>query len=304
VTKKSEEEFIKNLKPRERVKTKFIISDKLIKTARTGSKYIDFTLSDNTGNITGRMFSNNRTAEIYDSIGTGRVCEVIGTVDEYPPGSGSLNIKVDRIRECLEEEYHLDDFLRVSTKDRGFLMAQIDSTISEIQNDHLKDLLHAFFNDENFREEFYNSPSAKIHHHNYIGGLLEHTVGVLEICKKTCEIFPELNIDLLYTGAILHDIGKIKAYDYDKLSIKISEEGYLLDHLYISCNMIQERINKIGMPQKLSNKVLHLVLSHHGDVSVGWGSPVNPKIPEAVALHHADNLDAKVKGMLQKYSPK
>lgn len=301
--KKSDEEFIKNLKPRKRIKTPFTISDKVIKTARTGSKYIDFTLSDKTGIMTGRMFSNDRTEEIYDSITTGKVCEIIGTVDEFPPGSGSLNIKVDMIRECLDDEYFLDDFLRVSTKDREVLIDQIDSIIEKINNMYLKDLLQAFFSDEDFRKEFYDSPSAKIYHHNYIGGLLEHTVGVLEICKKTCQVFPELDKDLLYTGAILHDIGKLKAYDYDKLSIRISEEGYLLDHLFISCNMIEKKLSKIEMPRELSNKVLHMVLSHHGDISNAWGSPVNPKIPEAVALHHADNLDAKVKGMLQTYSP-
>jgi len=298
--KKSEEDFIGNLKPDKRVNSLFAVSDKVIKTARTGSKYINFTLSDKTGTITGRMFSNEKTEEVYDSIDVGSVCQIIGRVDEFPRGSGSLNIRVIRIQECLEDEYDLNDFMRVSKKDRDELISEIKDTIEMIKTDDLKDLLNAFFSDEEFVREFYRSPSAKIYHHNYIGGLLEHTVEVLQICKKTCKIFPELDKDLLYTGAILHDVGKLRAYNYDKLSIEISEEGYLLDHLYISCEMIKEKINEIEMPQKLINKLLHLVLSHHGDVTTGWGSPVNPKIPEAVALHHADNLDAKVQGMLQK----
>ncbi len=113
---------------------------------------------------------------------------------------------------------------------------------------NLKNLLMAFFNDEEFSQEFYNAPSAKFYHHNYMGGLLEHSVGVLKLCKTASEIFPELDKDLLYTGAILHDVGKLKAYDYDLVKIEFSEEGKLLDHIYISCDMVKEKINEIEMP--------------------------------------------------------
>jgi 3'-5' exoribonuclease len=171
-----------------------------------------------------------------------------------------------------------------------------------MENPYLKDLLQAFFCDPGFTQEFSTAPSAKIYHHNYQGGLLEHTVEVLEICKTACQIFPQLDKDLLYTGAILHDVGKLKAYDYDLLSIDISNEGKMLDHLFISADMVKEKINSMDMdmPDNLQMQLLHLILSHHGEVRNGWGSPVDPKIPEAVALHHADNLDAKVKGLLQK----
>ncbi|MBM4242159.1 MAG: phosphohydrolase, partial [Euryarchaeota archaeon] len=188
--KKSNEDFIGNLKPDKRVNSLFAVSDKVIKTARTGSKYINFTLSDKTGTITGRMFSNEKTEKVYDSIDVGSVCQIIGRVDEFPRGSGSLNIRVIRIQECLEDEYDLNDFMRVSKKDRDELISEIKDTIEMIKTDDLKDLLNAFFSDEEFVREFYRSPSAKIYHHNYIGGLLEHTVEVLQICKKTCKIFP------------------------------------------------------------------------------------------------------------------
>jgi 3'-5' exoribonuclease len=180
------------------------------------------------------------------------------------------------------------------------MITEIEDTITEIQNEELKKLLIAFFNDEKFTEEFYNAPSAKIHHHNYFGGLLEHTAEVLKICKVSCEIFPELNKDLLYTGAILHDVGKIKTYDYDLVRIDFSKDGKLLDHLYLSCDLVNDKIKEIGMSDDLASEVLHLILSHHGEVKNGWGSPVNPQTAEAVALHNADNLDAKVKGKLQK----
>jgi len=259
---------------------------------------MNLTLSDKTGTITGMMFSNGKVNERSRSIQKGDICRVIGYVKEYEE---RLNIRINRIVKCSKEEYELEDFIRVSEKDRNDLVFEIDYAIENIKDDSLKNLLKSFFKDENFTNKFYKSPCAKRMHHDYIGGLLEHTVSVLRICKIMHDLYTELDADLLYTGAILHDIGKLKAYNYAQLVIEISEEGYLLDHMFIGCNMIEEKLKKIEMPSELSNKLLHLVLSHHGEVKNGWGSSVDPKIPEAVALHHADNMDAKVKGILQTF---
>ena len=296
---KSENDFVKELKYSRSIKSLFAVSDKVIKRGKSGFRYIDVILSDKTGTIVGRFLSGDKTDEIYASIRTGVVCRIIGTVDEFPKDSGSFSIKLDKIEVCSEGEYDIDDFKRVSEKDRDALIAKIESAIDQIQNEDLKSILQAFFSDARFKGEFYEAPSAKKMHHNYTGGLLEHTVEVLKICETACEIFSELNRDLLYTGAILHDVGKLRAYDYGPLSIEISKEGDLLEHLVISYEMIREKMRTLDIPEELSTKLLHVVLSHHGEVKNGWGSPVNPKIPEAIALHHADNLDAKVKGRLQ-----
>jgi 3'-5' exoribonuclease len=299
---KKEEDFIENLKTVRRINTSFVIANKTIKTARNGKDYIEFSLTDKTGEITARMFPNRDTNEIYENIDKKSIYSITGTVDEFPRNSRNFSVKIDGFKKLAEDEYDLDDFIRTSPKNQNELVNEINITIKEMDNPHLKNLLKSFICDEKFTEEFYNAPSAKIHHHNYIGGLLEHTVGVLVICKKTCEVFTQLDQDLLYTGAILHDIGKLRAYDYDLVSIDISNEGKLLDHLFISCDMVKEKIRDSGneMPEDIQTNLLHILLSHHGDVQNGWGSPVSPKTPEAVALHHADNLDAKVKGMLQK----
>jgi 3'-5' exoribonuclease len=295
--RKSEKDFVKELKSSRSIESLFVVSDKVIKTGKSGFRYIDVTLSDKTGTIVGRFLSGDKTDEIYASIKTGVVSRIIGTVEEF---RGSFSIKLDKIEVCPEGEYDIDDFKRVSEKDRDELIAKIESTIDQIQNEDLKSILHVFFSDAQFKREFYEAPSAKKMHHNYAGGLLEHTVEVLNICETTCEIFPELDRDLLYTGAILHDVGKLRTYDYGPLSIEISEEGDLLEHLVISYDMIREKMRMLNIPKELSTKLLHVVLSHHGEVKNGWGSPVNPKLPEAIALHHADNLDAKVKGRLQR----
>ena len=298
--KKSEEDFIENLNSRRQIRSQFVIADKIFKKAKTGRNYIDVTLTDKTGQIVGRMFPQEDVKGKYEAICVGNICRIIGKVNEYPSNSGNYNIIIEIIKPLSEDEYEIEDFVITSDKDKNNLIAEIDDTINEMKNVNLKNLLEAFFSDKEFTEEFYNSPSAKFYHHNYMGGLLEHTVEVLKICKTACEIFPELDMDLLYTGAILHDVGKLKTYDYDLVKIEFSDEGKLLDHLYLSCDMVKEKINEIEMPEDLSTQLLHLILSHHGEVSNGWGSPVDPKTPEAVALHHADNLDAKVKGILQK----
>ncbi|MBI5680089.1 MAG: HD domain-containing protein [Methanobacterium sp.] len=297
--KKNDEDYVKNLDSKRRIRTQFVVADKVEKRAKSGKKYIDFTLSDKTGQIIGRKFSDVNINEIFDKTEIGKIHRVLGDLNEFPRGSGKYNIIIDTITELNENEYDINDFIKTSEKNRDKLMLEIYSTIEEMENVYFIKLLNSFFFDEKFKKKFFDSPSAKMHHHNYIGGLLEHSVEVLEICKFTCKIFPELDKDLLHTGAILHDIGKIKTYTYDLVSIDFSEEGRLLDHLFISCDMVKEKINEIEMPEELSNQILHLILSHHGDVRNGWGSPVNPLTPEAVALHHADNLDAKVKGMLQ-----
>jgi len=296
---KKEEDFIKNLDSRRRIRSQFVVADKQIKTGKTGRKFIDLTLTDKTGRIIGRIFPEEIAEDLFDTIETRTVYRIIGNLNEFPHGSGRYNIIIDIFNKLQKDEYNLDDFVIVSKIDKTKLLSEIKKTIKNIQDPYLKNLLNKFFDDEKFIEEFSNTPSAKIYHHNYIGGLLEHSVGVLKICKTVFEIFPVLNADLLYTAAILHDIGKIKTYDYDLISIDFSTEGKLLDHLIISCDMVKEMMNGINMPYELSTQLLHIILSHHGDVQNGWGSAVNPKTPEAVALHYADNLDAKVKGTLQ-----
>jgi 3'-5' exoribonuclease len=299
---KKEEDFIENLNTVKRINTSFVIASATIKTARTGKDYLEFRLTDKTGEITARMFPNRDAHDIFENINQKSIYAITGNVDEFPRNSQNFSIKIDSFKELDEDEYHLDDFIRTSDKDQKELIGEITSTIKEMDNIFYKNLLKAFFCDPGFTQEFSAAPSAKIYHHNYVGGLLEHTVEVLQLCKTACQIFPEMDQDLLYTGAILHDVGKLKAYDYDLISIDISIEGKMLDHLFISADMVKEKINSLDadMPENLQTQLLHLVLSHHGEVRNGWGSPVDPKTPEAVALHHADNLDAKVKGLIQK----
>jgi 3'-5' exoribonuclease len=275
------------------------VAEKIIRTSAKGRKYLDITLSDKTGQIDGRMFPSD-VEVIHDSINLGSVCRIMGRISEFPSGSGKFNMVINVLNELDDDEYLLEDFIMASDNNSDDLVSEIRSTIKEMESSELKQLLKSFFCDKEFTEQFYNAPAAMVHHHNYIGGLLDHTVEVLKISKTACKIFPGLNPDLLYCGVLLHDVGKIKTYTYGTGPIGFSEEGELLDHIYISCEMVKAKVEKLEIPEEISNQILHMILSHHGYISYGWGSPVDPKTPEAVALHYADNMDAKVKEMFKR----
>jgi 3'-5' exoribonuclease len=296
---KKEEDFIENLNVTRDISSEFAVSEKIIRTSAKGRKYLDLTLADKTGQIDGRMFTPDVDI-IFESINLGRVYNVIGRISEFPPDSGKYNMVVNIIDELNEGEYLLEDFVMVSKSNSNDQIAEITRAINEVEDIHIQNLLKAFFLDDDFTKEFYIAPAAIVHHHNYMGGLLDHSVEILEICRTMCKIFPDLNKDLLYCGVLLHDIGKTKTYTYGTGPIGFSEEGDLLDHIYISCEMVKERMIKLETPEELSNQILHMILSHHGYVINGWGSPVDPKTPEALALHYADNMDAKVKEALQR----
>jgi len=247
---KNEEDFIINLNQARDIVSTFAVAEKVIRTSVKGRDYLDITLSDKTGQIAGKMFGDN-VKDVHGTITLGSICKIKGRVSEFPSGSGKYNMVINVIDELTEGEYDTDDFIMVNDDNQDKLANIIKSTINEMQNTELKNLLNSFFDDKEFTEKFYKSPAAIVHHHNYIGGLLEHTVGVLLICKTSTHIFPRLDKDLLYTGVLLHDVGKMESYTYGKGPIGISEEGKLLDHIYISCELVKEKIQELqpGLPE-------------------------------------------------------
>jgi 3'-5' exoribonuclease len=193
--------------------------------------------------------------------------------------------------------YDITEYLPKSSKDVDTLFEEIVKIARGLENEYLKSLLFSFLDDENFVTLFKKAPSAKVHHHNYIGGLIEHTHSVLSLCKAICELYPELDRDLLLAGAILHDIGKITTYEYTT-HIDVTEKGGLMEHIVLGYRMVEEKIKTIEkFPEELELRLLHIILSHH---SYGeWGSPVKPMFEEAVALSYIDMLDSQLKEFIQ-----
>src|SRR5205814_4040381 len=167
--------------------------------------------------------------------------------------------------------------------------------VATFQNQHLKALIELFMADPEIAEAYRNAPAAKSLHHAYIGGLLDHVVSLFRSCDLVCRNYPQINRDLLLTGAFLHDIGKIHELAYTR-SFSYTSRGQLLGHMIIELEMLQAKIAAIpGFPDELKTLLEHLIISHHGHYE--FGSPKLPMFPEALMLHYMDDLDSKMESM-------
>jgi 3'-5' exoribonuclease len=265
-------------------------------------RYFFLDVSDRTGVMRLKFWGGNNcesTVKLYQEIGTGDVIFVTGTVvrDKF---EDCVVISVDEGTNLLRRtEGPVDPtvFLPSGNGDREAQMSVVLGAVASVENRYLRSLLDSFFLDEKFRKSFMEAPSAMTHHHNYIGGNLEHVVGVLKVCELLCDIHSELDRDLLVTGALLHDIGKIETYNYNTV-IEFSEMGRFIGHSIIGENIVSGKINGIpGFPKVLALKLRHMILKHMGSYEDNGVRGIT--IPEALALHMADNSDAQIKGMIQ-----
>lgn len=154
----------------------------------------------------------------------------------------------------------------------------------------LADLAGEFMNSQYFKR-YCSAPAAQIYHHNYAGGLLEHSLGTARIAIKIAELHPEVDRDLMLLGALLHDLGKVLELDMDK-EISYSDEGKLLGHILLGIGMLEELMQKSGTGRIVRNKLIHMIASHHGRYE--WQSPKKPMFLEAQILHLADMMDAEI----------
>lgn len=292
---KKDEDYIKKLTYNRKITSQFLIIEKNIKKTKDAKPYLELVLQDKTGQIIGRMF-NKKTRTLFDKIEEEKVYNIHGKVQEFPPESNKYNILIDNI--MLAKHFDEKEFL-IQLENQDSHIEYLINTIKEIENKELKNVLVSVFEDEVIFDKFITAPAAKKHHHNYKGGLLVHTNEVVEICKTISTIYEDIDSDLLITGAILHDIGKIETYDYKTEKIEINNKGTLLDHIFIGANIVKEKMNTLNISENTKIDILHLILSHHGDIELGWGSAVSPKIPEATALHQADDMSAKVSKSLK-----
>jgi 3'-5' exoribonuclease len=236
--------------------------------------------------------------KIWDGIVKGSVIQVKGKINEY---NGSLEIHVNPtagefVKVLSEGEFDIKDFVASSTVDTELMKAQLFSVVRKVEDPWLKDLLSSFLSDEDFVRRFCECPGSITHHANWLGGLLEHTLRVVKLCEFYAQLYPDLNHDLMLTGAVLHDIGKLREYTVTSI-IGATDEGRLVGHLVIGASMVHDACRLIeGFPPELALKVQHLVLSSHGTLE--YGSPKVPLFPEAQALALADLTDSKVEDMI------
>ena len=280
--------YIKDYKEGDRVFDIYLCKHKQSAVTKNGKSYDNVILQDKTGTLDAKVWDpHNPGIGEFDSLD---YIEVYGEVTSF---QNSLQVNVKRIRKCQEGEYTPADYLPVSSKDIEKMYGELLGYINEMENPHLKELMESFFvKDKDFIKAFKQSSAAKTVHHGFVGGLLEHTLGVAKLCGYYCTAYPLLKKDLLISAAICHDIGKVK-----ELSLfpenDYTDDGQLLGHIVMGVEMVGEKIKAIkGFPTVLAGELKHCILAHHGEYE--FGSPKKPAIIEAMALNFADNTDAKM----------
>jgi 3'-5' exoribonuclease len=281
------ENFVEALKTGQVVDDIFVARDKQLAHKKDGAPYLTLSLVDRTGDM--RAVVWDRAQPISNGFAAGDYVRVRGKVSEY---KGALQLVVRHLEPADRAQVDARDFLPATERDVNQMLEQLIQISRTVQNEHLSRLLAAFFEDPVFVDRFKTAPAAKKMHHAYLGGLLEHTLSIVRLIQAISAHYKGVDTDLLLTGGILHDIGKVYEFTY-ATHIDYSDEGRLLNHIVIGVEMLQKKIASLrDFPNALALVLKHLIVSHHGIRD--FGSPEPPKTLEAIILNYLDELDAKV----------
>jgi 3'-5' exoribonuclease len=278
------------LVPNEIVTGHFLVIAKDIRQKKTGEPYLSLHLADKTGEIESKMWDN--VTEVMDTFDRDDFVKVKGITQVYQNRS---QFTIHKLRRMEDHEVQFADFFPCSTRDPDEMFSELRGIISGIGNPHLKALLEAVFNDSETARLFKLAPAAKTIHHAWRGGLLEHVLSLCALARMIGPQYPGVDVDLLLTGAILHDIGKIEELTFAR-SFGYSADGQLLGHIVLGLRLLGRKFETLpDFPPKLRSLVEHILVSHHGELE--FGSPKVPVFAEAMLFHHLDNLDSKMNAM-------
>ena len=272
------------------VTSNFVVVAKQIKPKKTGEPYLALTLGDRSGQLEAKMWDN--VEEVLEAFDQDDFLKVKGLINKY---KNRFQLTIHKLRKLGESEIEFADYLPKTTKNIDELWQTLTEFVASFQDAHLKALVQAFMADPEIAAAYRNAPAAKTLHHAYIGGLLDHVVSLFRSCDLIVRNYPQVNRDLLLTGAFLHDIGKIHELTYNR-SFTYTTRGQLLGHMIIELEMLQAKLAAIpDFPPELKTLIEHLIISHHGEYE--FGSPKLPMFPEALVLHYLDDLDSKMEAM-------
>jgi 3'-5' exoribonuclease len=290
---------IKDINSGQPVSGRYMIAENQLRTAKNGSNYLAMKIIDSTGELAVKVWDAGE--EIFRRLAVGSVIEL----NQVPSKQFKEQIQLEwdsknsnAFHLVPETEINYSEFLPHAPGELAEYWTLLEQKIGSVQEPALKQILDYFFTDREFVAYFLRVPAALKRHHAYIGGLVEHTVGVVSLCDAAAGYYPRVNRDLLISGAILHDIGKTRTYKIGR-GFDGTDEGKLIGHLILGIEMVEKAIASVNIELKeqdfrevLRNNLIHLLVSHHGIME--WGSPVEPLTVEACILHHADNMDAEV----------
>jgi 3'-5' exoribonuclease len=284
-------QYVREIRAGDRVDSRFFLQKMTLVPFRDASRghYLTLTLADRTGQIQGRVWDG--AAEVAGRLQEQAVVQVVGMAEEY---RGQMQLAVQEVVLLPEQGPALfAEFVPTIRSDIRKLQAQLERALLSIENQHLARLVRWFFARREFYDAYTAAPGAKQIHHAGRGGLLEHSLEVVEFCEAAARLYPMLDRDLLVAGALLHDIGKIREYAVTG-SIELTDEGRLFGHTAIGLRMLDQAVAALGdFPRDLADHLGHMILSHLGQLE--HGAAALPQTPEAMALHAADMLSAKLK---------
>jgi 3'-5' exoribonuclease len=279
--------YVSELEPGKVVVTTFLVHSKEVRQKKTGEPYLSLHLGDRTGEVDAKMWDN--VAEVVDTFEPDDFVKVKGLLHIY---NNRPQLTVHKLQRLTDAEVDPADYFPASQRDPDEMLAELLQIVAGIRNPHLKALVELFLNDEEIARRYKKAPAAKFIHHAYLGGLIEHVIALCHLCRLAAQCYQTVDLDLLLTGAVLHDVGKIYELNYDR-AFGYSSEGQLVGHIAIALRLLERKLSLLpDFPERLRTLVEHLILSHHGQLE--FGSPKVPLFLEALMLHYLDDLDAKM----------
>ena len=283
--------FINEINPGETIDDIYIVKDPILRSTTRGDLYIAMFLQDRTGQVNGRMWQATET--IYKALPKPGFVHIQGRSELY---QNNLQVIINNVSAVDGSNVSIDDFLAQTDKDTKQMFEDIKKIVSQVKNPQLKALAGAFLNDADLMEKFQKAPAAIKMHHNYIGGLLEHTHNMLRVANAILPLYPAVQADMVLAGIFLHDIGKTEELSYD-MAFSYTDSGQLIGHISKSLVMINQKADELRskgtqIDQAVLDAIGHIILSHHGQYD--FGSPKLPATAEAFMVYYIDDLDAKM----------
>jgi 3'-5' exoribonuclease len=282
--------YVNELEPDRVITTNFLVHSKEIRQKKTGDPYLSLMLGDRTGDLDAKMWDN--VVEIMETFDRGDFVKVKGLLQVF---HNRPQLTIHKLRRVDDSEIDFTDFFPASQRDPAEMWAELRAIVAEMRHPHLKGLIESLLDDPEIAQRFRMAPAAKQIHHAWLGGLIEHVLSLCLLAKQTAAHYKFIDYDLLLTGVVLHDIGKIHELSYER-GFSYSSEGQLLGHMIIALRMVDEKLRALPeFPLRLRALVEHMIISHHGQLE--FGSPKLPQFPEAMLLHYLDDMDSKMECM-------
>ena len=282
--------YVSELKPNQIIETSFLVQSKEIRQKKGGELYLSLFLADRTGELDAKMWDN--VNDVLNEFERDDFVKVKGVIQVF---HNKPQMTIHKMRRMDESEVQFSDYFPSSKRDPDEMWRELRGIVAGIGSPHLKGLLEAILDDEDIARRYRIAPAAKQIHHAFLGGLIEHVLSVCGMAKAAAAHYANIDYDLLVTGAILHDIGKIYELNYER-GFSYSNEGQLIGHISIAVRMVGDKLRNLpDFPPLVRSLVEHMILSHHGKLE--FGSPKLPQFPEALLLHYLDDLDSKMESM-------